>query len=77
MVTHEVWLEGSAAPLIVDLEDDRLFQDFLRWVQKDPQFTASGWVGTIEERTWVINFQRVTCIAISSKKNRGAMGFGR
>jgi hypothetical protein len=75
MVTHEVWIEGAAAPLLLDLEDDELFQQFKRWVQKDNTFTATGWVGTVDNKNWAINFERVACLTTSSKNDRRAMGF--
>ncbi len=75
MVTHEVWLGGAAAPLVLDLDDDQLFQQFKRWVQKDREFAAIGWVGTVEDKNWVINFERVACITALSKNDRRAMGF--
>ena len=76
MVIHEVWIEGGATPVVIELEDDKLFQQFKRWVEKDNAFTSNGWVGTFEGKTWVINFQTVAYITTSPKKNRPSMGFG-
>lgn len=76
MIIHEVWLGGGATPVVLELEDDKLFQQFKQWVEKDNLFTANGWVGTVEGKTWVINFQKVACITTSPKKDRGSMGFG-
>ena len=76
VVIHEVWIEGGATPVVLELEDDKLFQQFKRWVDKDTAFTANGWVGTFEDKTWVINFQMVAYITTSPKKDRPSMGFG-
>jgi hypothetical protein len=76
MVIHEVWIEGGATPVVLELEDDKLFQQFKRWVEKDSAFTANGWVGTFEGKTWVINFQMVAYMTTSPKKDRPSMGFG-
>jgi hypothetical protein len=76
VVIHEVWIEGGATPVVLELEDDKLFQQFKRWVDKDTAFTANGWVGTFEDETWVINFQMVAYITTSPKKDRPSMGFG-
>jgi hypothetical protein len=75
MVTHEVWIDGAATPMVLDLEDDELFQHFKRWIQKDAAFTGGGWVGTVEGKPRVINFHKVACITMAPKNERGAMGF--
>jgi hypothetical protein len=75
MVTHEIWMEGGSTPVIVDLEDDRLFQQFKSWLQNQAT-TPSGWTGTVEGKTWAINFVRVACMTIKSVENRRTMGFG-
>ena len=76
MIIHEVWIEGGATPVVLELEDDKLFQQFKRWVEKDSAFAANGWVGTFEGKTWVINFQEVAYMTTSPKKDRPSMGFG-
>jgi len=75
MVIHEVSIEGGITPMVLELEDDQLFQQFKRWVEKDNAVTANGWVGTFEGKTWVINFQKVACITTALKKDRPGMGF--
>jgi hypothetical protein len=76
MVIHEVWIEGGATPVVLELEDDKLFQQFKQWVEKDNALTANGWVGIFGGKTWVINFQKVAYITTSPKKDRPSMGFG-
>jgi len=76
MVTHEIWMEGGAVPVILDLEDDQLFQQFRHWVDQDAEVMGNGWTGTSEGKTWVISFQRVACISIATKEARRGMGFG-
>ena len=76
MMIHEVWIDGGATPLVLELKDDELFQHYKRWVEKDNSFTANGWVGTLEGKTWVINFQKIAGITTSPKRDRGGMGFG-
>jgi hypothetical protein len=75
MVSHEVWFEGGATPVLVDLEDDQLFQQFKRWIQQDNQFTARGWIGTVEGKTWALNFNQVACITLLPARDRRTMGF--
>ena len=76
MIIHEVWIDGGATPLVLELKDDELFQHFKRWVEKDNSFTANGWVGTLEGKTWVVNFQKIAVITTTLKRDRGSMGFG-
>jgi hypothetical protein len=75
MVIHEVWIESGATPVVLELEDDKLFQQFKQWVEKDNASLANGWVGTFEGKTWVVNFQKVAYITTSLKKDRPSMGF--
>ena len=75
MITHEIWFEGAASPVLLDLEDDQLFLHFQQWVRGDVDLSGHGWTGTVEGKTWVINFHRVACITIASRKERGKMGF--
>jgi hypothetical protein len=77
MVTHEVWLEGAAAPVTFELENDELFQLFKRWIEKDSTLTASGWVGTAADKKWIINFNKVAGITTSANNERRTMGFAR
>jgi hypothetical protein len=75
MVTHEIWLEGGSSPIFLDLEDDRLFQQFKSWLQAS-QSNPGGWTGTYEGKTYAINFARVACMTIRPTENRRSMGFG-
>jgi len=76
MVTHEVWIEGAPAPVLLDLEDDQLFQQFKSWLLKDQLSLAKGWTGTVDGRTWAINFRRIACMTLRPKEGRRNMGFG-
>jgi hypothetical protein len=76
MITHEIWIEGSASPLVLELEDDELFQLFKKWIERDQESSPYGWTGTFEGKTWMINFSQVACIATKLKENRRTMGFG-
>jgi hypothetical protein len=75
MFTHEVWFDGAANPVLLDLDDEQLFQQFQQWVRGDVEASGHGWTGTVEGKTWAINFHRVACIAIVTKKDKGRMGF--
>jgi hypothetical protein len=74
MVTHEIWIEGAPAPVLLDLEDDQLFEQFKNWLRHPS--TPNGWTGTVEGRTWAINFQRIACMTTKPKEGRRNMGFG-
>lgn len=79
---HEVWLYGNPDPQRFRLETDELFQAFQRWVQKDVQFTANGFVFTFLEKdaakTVALNFGGVAGIILEKTdepSRRSGMGF--
>jgi len=76
MVTHEVWIEGAASPVLLDLEDDQLFQQFKSWLLNEHLSTAQGWTGTVDGRIWAINFGRIACMSLKPTDGRRGMGFG-